>query len=82
MIAETVSVQKKEERNTNQSNNSSKVSAIGTRLRLMLSNIFQRDNPEIGFLYKCLFSPGTTGKIQEKICQSPRIQRERLFISA
>ena len=55
---------------------------MGIKLRLMLSNIFQRDKPEMGFLYQCLSTPGTNGKNQEKICQSPRVQRERLFISA
>ena len=37
-----------------QDNNSKVVSAIGTRLRLRLSNIFQRDKAEIGFLFQCL----------------------------
>ena len=82
MIPETAIVQNKEEGNTIHPNNIIVVNATGTRLRLILSNIFQRDNPETGFLYQCFPMPGTTGKNQGKICQSPRIQRERLFISA
>ena len=79
---ETAIVQNNGEGRKNHANNNSAVSAIGTRLRRILSNIFQRDNAEIEFLYKRLSGPLTHGRIQEKICQSPRIQRNRIFISA
>src|SRR5690349_21304984 len=54
---------------------SNRVSAIGTVLRLRLSNIFQRDNAEMEFFFNVPSAPGTTGKNQLAICQSPRIQR-------
>src|SRR5665213_1510866 len=82
IIMETAMVQNKEDGNTIQPINRNSVSAIGTKLRLMLSNIFQRDNAESGFLCQCLLASGTTGKNLENICQSPRTQRENLFISA
>src|SRR5258706_16365327 len=81
IITETMMVQNKEDGNTVHPSTISSVSATGTRLRLILSNIFHRDNPESGFLCQCLFASGTIGKNQENICQSPRIQRDCLFIS-
>ena len=81
IILETATIQKKEEGKTINPNNSRIVSAIGKRLRLMLSTIFQRDNADSGFLIQRLSAPLMNGKNQEKICQSPRIQRENLFIS-
>src|ERR1035437_4544366 len=81
IIPETVIIQNKEEGNTINPINIRVVSATGTRLRLKLPNIFQRDNPEIGLLHQCIPGPGTNGKNQLKIWQSPRTQRERLFIS-
>src|SRR5664279_1153793 len=49
--------------------------ATGTRLRLRLSNIFHLDKEEIGLFRILCAGPGTQGKSQEAICQSPRIQR-------
>src|SRR5665213_2596403 len=82
IIPETVIVQNKGYGNKSQPDNSNAVSAGGTRLRRILSNIFHFDNAEIGFLCKRLSEPFTNGKIHAKICQSPRIQRIRIFMSA
>lgn len=81
MIADTAIVQKKEEGNTIHPNNIKTVSANGTRLLLMLSNIFHLDKADNGFLFHFFPGKGANGKNQENICQSPRIQRENLFIS-
>jgi hypothetical protein len=51
--------------------------ATGTRLRRRLSKIFHRDNAEMGLPTRRPDRPGTHGKIQGAICQSPRIQRCR-----
>src|SRR5665213_1462915 len=82
IIPDTTIVQNKTDGRTIHAKSNKAVSAIGTRLRRILSNIFQRDNAEIGFLIKCFSGVLTHGKIQGKICQSPRIQRNRVFISA
>src|SRR5450631_3630786 len=62
-------------------NSSMPSKAIGTRLLRRLSNIFHFDNDEIGFFRIFPDGPGTQGSSQEAICQSPRIQRWRRFIS-
>src|SRR5579871_3673409 len=81
IITDTIIVQYNDDGSETQPITMSIVNAIGTRLRLRLSIIFHRDNPEIGFLYKRLPLPGTNGKTQAKICQSPLTQRELRFIS-
>src|SRR5580765_7968334 len=58
---------------------SSKSMERDTRLRRRLSNIFQRDNAEIGFLINFFSGPGTYGSNQLAICQSPLIHRRRLL---
>ena len=57
-------------------------SAGATRLRRRLSKIFQRDSGVIGFASPPPPGRGTRNQSQRAICQSPRIQRWRRFMSA
>ena len=82
MIPTTAKVQNRGWGSMVQPSNKRSVSAAGTRLRRTLSNIFQRDNIEIGFLWDLWTGPGTRGSIHWAICQSPRIQRRRRLTSA
>src|ERR1041385_2134658 len=77
-----IKVQNKVAGKKNQTNTSNAINAAGTRLRRILSNIFQRESADSGFLCQCLLASGMNGRNQENICQSPRPQRARLFISA
>ena len=54
---------------------------MGVTLRLRLSKIFHLDNAEIGFPLDRPSGPGTNGKNQFPICQSPRIHLCLLLIS-
>src|SRR5512138_486348 len=65
----TIPVQSKAGDRTVQPRRSRSESASGTRLRLRLSNIFQRDNPESGFPDKCPPGPVTNGRSHRTSCQ-------------
>src|ERR1700744_4911964 len=78
----TQMVQKMGEGKTSHPSNNNAVRAMGTRLCRMLSKIFQRDNPDNVFLCHPLFGPGEISKKKPNICQSPRIQRMRMVMSA
>ncbi len=57
----------------NHPNNNNKRKDNGTRLRLILSNIFHLDNDESGLRCNFLSAPFTHGNTQLAICQSPLI---------
>ena len=81
MMRVTVNVQNQGDGENIQPKINNNNNEIGTRLRRILSNIFHRENREIGFLVKPLGTAGTKGKVQMAICQSPLIQRCLRFIS-
>ena len=60
---------------TNQPSKSSSNDATGTRLLRRLSKIRQRLMMDRGFGVRRPSRPGTRGRIQRAICQSPRVQR-------
>ena len=82
MMPITAKVQNQADGNTAQPNSSRSVNTAAIRLRRRLSNIFQRDRSESGFLLRRASRMGISGNSQRAICQSPRIQRCRRLTSA
>ncbi len=77
----TISVQNHGDDKMVHPNSKTSVSAIGTKLRLRLSNIFHHDKSDKGFLRDAPFTFGIIGITHGSSCQSPRTQRCRRFTS-
>ena len=80
-MATTVKVHSQGCDRRHQASSKSVVAAAGTKLRRRLSKIFQRDSADRGLRSERPAKPGTRGKSQRRICQSPRIQRRRRLTS-
>ena len=80
-MATTVKVQNQGLARQHQAISNKSVAAAGTKLRRRLSKIFQRESAERGLRSERPAGPGTRGRSQRRICQSPRIQRRRRLTS-